>query len=222
MTRLQLEHVIRAAAAIANDPDIVLIGSQPVSVGFSTRSLTRNSVAIFRAWGRVGLNLYTIEEIEFVCIVIVGQRMKLLLAILFAITAYAAFAQQKPLRERLLESAQKGDAEAQFELGKNYETGRIGLPKDFAQAEHWYRESAVQGDPYAEASLGLLYQFGKGLEQDSVHALMWFEVALMHSKDGDRDSIAELRDDVVRNMTKAQIAEARRLARDWKPKAAAR
>jgi hypothetical protein len=30
MTRLQLEHVIRAAAAIANDPDVVVIGSQAV------------------------------------------------------------------------------------------------------------------------------------------------------------------------------------------------
>ncbi len=144
--------------------------------------------------------------------------MKAFIVIFLAVSA--AFAQQRPLRERLLESAQRGDAEAQFELGKNYETGRIGLPKDFAQAEHWYREAAVQGDPYAEASLGLLYQFGKGLSQDRVQALMWFEVAMTHSKAGDRDSIAELRDDVVRNMTAAQIAEARRLASDWKPKPA--
>jgi TPR repeat protein len=151
------------------------------------------------------------------------MRMKAFVAILFAafLTAFVASAQQKPLRERLLESAQKGDAEAQFELGKNYETGRIGLPKDFAQAEHWYREAAVRGDPYAEASLGLLYQFGKGLSRDSVQALMWFEVAMTHSKGADRDSIVELRDDVVTNMTKAQIAEARRLARDWKPKPSA-
>src|SRR5580700_4451358 len=114
------------------------------------------------------------------------------LAIVCALTGFAQAPAQRPLRERLLEGAQHGDAESQFELGKNYETGRIGLPKDLAQAEHWYREAAVQGDPYAEASLGLLYQFGKGLSQDSVQALMWFEVALTHSKGGDRDSIAEL------------------------------
>jgi hypothetical protein len=30
MTRLQLEHIIRAAAAIADDPDIVVVGSQAV------------------------------------------------------------------------------------------------------------------------------------------------------------------------------------------------
>lgn len=140
--------------------------------------------------------------------------------VLACFLAASAFAQQKPLRERLLESAQHGDADAQFELGKNYETGRIGLPKDFAQAEHWYRQAAVQGDPFAEASLGLLYQFGKGLPKDTVQALMWYEIALTHSKGGDRDSIMELRDDVIRNMTSAQIAEAKGLARAWKPKPA--
>ncbi len=36
---------------------------------------------------------------------------------------------QKPYRERLLERARNGDVEAQFELGKNYETGRIHLPR---------------------------------------------------------------------------------------------
>ena len=128
------------------------------------------------------------------------------------VTATSLFAQQKPLRERLLESAQKGDAEAQFELGKNYETGRIGLPKDFAQAEHWYRLSAQQGDPFAEASLGLLFQFGKGVKKDAVQALMWYEVALARSNAGDRASIAELRDDIVGGMTAAQISEARRRA----------
>jgi TPR repeat protein len=133
----------------------------------------------------------------------------------------AIFAQQqKPLRERLLESARKGDAEAQFELGKNYETGRIGLPKDLAQAEHWYRLAADQGDAFAEASLGILYQFGKGVRQDSVQALLWYEVALARSSGGDRASIAELRDNLITGMTAAQIAEARRGARDFKPGAA--
>ena len=76
--------------------------------------------------------------------------MKPALALLLS-AASLLFQQQKPLRERLLESALKGDPDAQFELGKNYETGRIGLPKDIVQAEHWYRESAEQGDPYAQA-----------------------------------------------------------------------
>ncbi len=145
--------------------------------------------------------------------------MRMIAALLFL--ALNISAQQKPLRERLLESAQKGDHDAQFELGKNYETGRIGLPKDFAQAEHWYRESAAQGDPYAEASLGLLYQFGKGVAKDPIQALMWYEIAVARAPAADRDSIDDLRKDIIPDMTAAQIAEARQRARDFKTKPSA-
>jgi TPR repeat protein len=111
----------------------------------------------------------------------------------------------------------KGDAEAQFELGKNYETGRIGLPKDLAEAQRWYHAAADQGDPYAEASLAILYNFGKGVAKDPVQAYMWYEIALAHSKTQDRDSILELRDDLAKDMTRPQIAEAEKRAREWKP-----
>jgi TPR repeat protein len=55
-------------------------------------------------------------------------------------------APKKPLRERLLERALKGDSEAQIDLAKGYEGGRVGLPQDFAQAAHWYLEAANRGD----------------------------------------------------------------------------
>ena len=145
--------------------------------------------------------------------------MRMIGLILAASMAFAQAPQQRPLRERLLESAQKGDAEAQFELGKNYETGRIGLPKDFAQARHWYEAAANQGDPYALASLGILYNFGKGVEKDLVEALMYYELAVPRAKGGNRDSIVELRDDVEKDMTHAQIDAAEKKAKEWKPPA---
>lgn len=126
---------------------------------------------------------------------------------------------QKPYRERLLERARNGDVEAQFELGKNYETGRIGLPKDFIQAQYWYHKAADQGDPYAEASIGILFNFGKGVQRDYAQAYMWYERAAMHSQGGNKDSIGEMRDGIAENLTPQQIAEAKRLAREWKPKA---
>jgi TPR repeat protein len=140
------------------------------------------------------------------------------LAILSAVAlSLVAQAPQKPLRERLLERALKGDVDAQFDLGKNYEAGRIGLKKDFVQAEHWYREAANQGEPFAQASLGILYGFGKGVPQDLVQALMWYELATEHTTGGDKTTIAEMRDDLMGKMTPQQIAEARKLAREWKP-----
>jgi TPR repeat protein len=135
----------------------------------------------------------------------------------FSQTADAPPASKKPLRERLLERALQGDADAQFDLAKNYETGRIGLPKDFAQAEHWYREAAAQGEPFAQASLGIMFNFGKGVRQDYVQAYMWYEIAISHSTEGDRDTIVEMRDNIAQQMSAEQIAEGRRLARQWKP-----
>lgn len=123
----------------------------------------------------------------------------------------------KPYRERLLERARNGDVDAQFDLGKNYETGRIGLQKDLAQAQYWYHKAADQGDPYAEASLGILFNFGKGVERDYAQAYMWYQRAAMHAQGGNRDSIIEMRDAIAQNLTPKQIAEAQRLAQEWKP-----
>lgn len=120
---------------------------------------------------------------------------------------------RRPLRER----AEAGDAEAQFTLAKNYEAGRGGLKKDYAQAQHWYRMAAEQGDPFAQASLGLLYRFGKGVPRDLVQAYMWLSLATSGTTGADSDSIAEYRDAAAAHMTAEQIAEARRRTSEWKP-----
>jgi TPR repeat protein len=128
----------------------------------------------------------------------------------------AAATPPKPYRERLLERSLKGDAEAQFELGKNYETGRIGLPKDLPQAQHWYREAANQGEPFAAVSLGILFNFGKGVKRDDVQAFIWYERALLHLRGGDRETVIEMRDRVAAKLSSEQLAEARRAFEEWK------
>ena len=128
--------------------------------------------------------------------------------------APASFGQ---LRERLRERAEKGDAEAQFELAKMYETGRGGLTKNFAEAERLYRLSAEQGDVFAQASLAILYRFGKGVPQDFVQAYVWFSIAASRATGGEYDSIAEMRDFAAAKMTAAQRAQAKRLINAWKP-----
>jgi uncharacterized protein len=121
-------------------------------------------------------------------------------------------------RPSLRERAAKGDSDAQFTLGKNYETGRGGLKKDYAEAYRWYRQAADQEDPFAQASVALLYRFGKGVPQDYVQSYMWFQLAVDRLTGPDQESIIELRDAAGRHMTSAQIAEAKQLARNWKPR----
>jgi len=124
---------------------------------------------------------------------------------------------KKPLRERLMERALKGDPEAQFDLAKGYEGGRMGLPQDLAQAAHWYRESANLGDPFAQASLGIFYNMGKGVPRDYVISYMWFERSASQLTGPDQDSVIEMRDSVGRKLSADQLAKARRLAKDSQP-----
>ncbi|HEY3835318.1 MAG TPA: tetratricopeptide repeat protein [Bryobacteraceae bacterium] len=128
----------------------------------------------------------------------------------------AAPAAKKPLRERLLERALKGDAEAQFDLAKGYEGGRMGLPQDLVQAAHWYREAANQGDPFAQASLGIFYNMGKGVDRDYLQSYLWFAKSASHLTGSDRDSVVEMRDSVGRKLTAQQVAEAKRILGDMR------
>ncbi len=115
-------------------------------------------------------------------------------------------------------AAEQGDDEAQFELGLAYAEGQ-GVPQDHAEAIKWYRKAAEQGDDEAQFELGWAYTDGKSVPQDFIQAYMWFDLAAAHENDTYAEDYAgDFRDSLAEKMTPAQIAEARRLAREWKPK----
>jgi TPR repeat protein len=116
--------------------------------------------------------------------------------------------------------AEQGDAEAQNNLGFAYADGQ-GVPQDYAEAVKWYRLAAEQGNAIAQYSLGFQYDKGQGVPQDYVQAHMWYNLAASRfsaSEAEHRNKAIKNRDIVARNMTPAQIAEAQKLAREWKPK----
>jgi len=110
--------------------------------------------------------------------------------------------------------ADQGDADAQWSIGHLYAEGGLGVPQDYQQAVLWYRKAAEQGsNAYAQTTLGRMYASGRGVPQDFVRAHMWFNLAAAKG-----DNVAAIyRDDIAKNMTPAQIAEAQRIAREWKP-----
>jgi TPR repeat protein len=109
--------------------------------------------------------------------------------------------------------AEQGDARAQFYFGLLYENGD-GVPLDYAKARQWYEKAAVQGDAKAQLYLGLQSSFGQGVPMDLVDAYMWYSLAA-----GNGNVHAPgYRADLSRQMTPAQIAEAQKRAREWKPK----
>jgi uncharacterized protein len=116
--------------------------------------------------------------------------------------------------------ANQGHAAAQFNLGFMYAFGR-GVPQDYAEAMRWFRKAADQGDASSQFILGGLYDSGEGVPQDYVKAHKWYNLAGAHfsaSESGMREQAVKNRDRVAAKMTTAQIAEAQRLAREWKPK----
>src|SRR5436190_952001 len=117
-------------------------------------------------------------------------------------------------------AADQGDAIAQFNLGVIYSEG-LGVPQDNAEAAKWYRLAADQGNPQAQYNLGLWYAQGEGGTPDTVLAYMWFNLAVARFSPSDtraRSLAANSRDAIAVNMSSEQIAEAQRLAREWKPR----
>ncbi|MCZ6767642.1 MAG: tetratricopeptide repeat protein [Acidobacteria bacterium] len=118
----------------------------------------------------------------------------------------------------LMSKAEQGDADAQFNLGFMYFLGEA-IPLDYKEAFRWYRASAVQGKSSAQGSLGAMYRAGLGLPQDYIQAHMWYNLAVANSElDQERNIWAKNRDATAKKMTSEQLAEAQRLAREWKPK----
>ncbi len=109
--------------------------------------------------------------------------------------------------------AEKGDAEAQNNLGVMYSYGD-GVPKDYAEAVKWYRMAAEQGYADAQANLGFAYLTGYGLPKDYVQAYMWSKLAGARGNKMARRN----RDIAAKRITRALIIKASRMAREWKPK----
>ncbi len=121
---------------------------------------------------------------------------------------------QTPLAETR-QSADQGDAIAQFDLGWMYFWGLGDLPQDSTQAVAWYRQAADQGYAAAQYNLALMYHNGEGVPQDDVEAHKWRNLAASRVTGDKQKEYAEVRDATAKQMTPAQLAEAQRLAREW-------
>ncbi len=99
------------------------------------------------------------------------------------------------------------------------------IPRDETEGAKWFRFAAqrgdddnagywYQGDARYQDRLGDIYERGRGVPQNHVLAYMWYSIA---SSNGE-SAAAYHRDRVGEKMTPDQIAEAQRLAKEWKPK----
>lgn len=115
--------------------------------------------------------------------------------------------------EALKAAAEKGDSDAQFQLGNAYQMGE-GVTQNDLQAIHWMTKSANQRNLDAMFNLGMAYRGGYGVPQDHVTAYMWLELAVA----GGSTKAFDLRRDLAFYMTLDQIEDAKYKAKYWKPR----
>ncbi|MDP1751298.1 MAG: tetratricopeptide repeat protein [Reyranella sp.] len=115
----------------------------------------------------------------------------------------------------LLPMAEAGNPYAQYRLGMVYAEA-MGEMRSTVEAAKWYESAALQGQPFAQYKLGILYVKGDGVPKDFVLAYMWFSISARHTL-SDASEAARQRDILSARMTSTQIAEAKKMARAFRP-----
>ncbi len=90
--------------------------------------------------------------------------------------------------------ADKGSAQAQFNLAFMYDNGQ-GVAHDYDLAAEWYMAAAEQGHPAAAWNLGMMYTAGQGVPQDFVEAYKWLSLSAFFGAEDvsvERRAIADL------------------------------
>ncbi len=115
----------------------------------------------------------------------------------------------------LLPLAEAGDTYAQYRLGLVYAeaSGEMRSPEEAAK---WFESAALQGQPHAQYKLGILYVNGNGVPRDFVQAYLWLSLSARHVA-GTGSEAARQRDLVAARMTSTQLADAKKLVRNWRP-----
>jgi S1-C subfamily serine protease len=119
------------------------------------------------------------------------------------------------LFEQQKAEAEKGDASAQAYLGYCYREGK-GVAKDDIEAIKWFRKAAEQGNASGQSNLAFYYNTGKCVPKNCIEAYKWHNLA---SAQGVWHSKVQLFW-IEWSMTRQQIAEAQRLASQFKPRKA--
>ena len=109
-------------------------------------------------------------------------------------------------------AAKQGLADAQYNLGVMYYQG-VGITQNYPEAFKLYSQAAQKGHALAQYNLGLMYLAGNSVPKDQVKAYMWLSLAAAQKV----PEAIKNRDYLDTKISPAQLADARKLASDWKP-----
>jgi len=116
--------------------------------------------------------------------------------------------------------AEQGNAEAETLLGAMYWSGE-GVSRDHRMAARLYLRAAEKGYARAQNDIGFMYGFGEGVPPlDNVQAYKWLSLAVRNYTVKNQARLDQAKKDLAAvraRMNPAQIAEAERLVRDFRP-----
>jgi TPR repeat protein len=115
--------------------------------------------------------------------------------------------------------ADKGNAEARTLLGAMYWSGE-GVPRDHKEAARLYLLAANQGYARAQNDIGFMLGFEGPPPHDDVEAYKWLMLATQRYTAKNQDRLDQAKKDMATlaaRMTAAQLAEAGRRVKAWKP-----
>ena len=115
-------------------------------------------------------------------------------------------------------AAVQGSADAQANLGALYANG-AGVPQSDAAAIQWLMRAAEQGHAKAQLMFGDSWANGRGVARNNPIAYKWAYLARTTATDAEtRNKADQLLATLTRQMSAAEIAEARQQADAWTPR----
>ena len=127
------------------------------------------------------------------------------------------------MMKHLLEAAEGGDAESQFNLGIIYENGlndsRYAVEGSLPQAMRWFLAAAEQGLPRAQLKLAEMHAAEPDMAESSITACGWYLLAMTSLRGAHLQKAQSAYQRAAFRLTSSQIAEVSRFAEGRKRKA---
>jgi TPR repeat protein len=128
------------------------------------------------------------------------------------------------LKKHLMQAAERGDAEAQFNLGMIYDNGlddsHYPTESDRPEAMRWFLAAAEQGLSRAQIKLAEMYAGESETPESSVKACTWFLLGATGLRGAHLQKAQFAYRRASSRLTPAQTAEVSRFTKGWKPKLA--
>ncbi|WP_341707046.1 tetratricopeptide repeat protein [Halopseudomonas sp.] len=84
--------------------------------------------------------------------------------------------------EACQQAAERGDMQAQFELGQLYYKGER-VEQDYVSSLQWLEKASIQGEPKAQYLLGLMHFNGEGIPRNLPQAYIILKMAAVNGND---------------------------------------